>query len=300
MMSGVDSLRLVVRLRSLRMSSACSAGWAITMTLHASCVVVCPAIDPPAVLGFVDSPDLFEISGAAVGATGIWVHNDGERGDRVHEIDRSGLVRRVVDLSNVDAVDVEDVALDPGSDRGSALVVGDIGDNAGSRDAIALYRFTEASAVDGESVVVQRMDLRYGDGQSRDAEALMVDPRDGTHFIWTKTDDGKPEIFDAPRGGVQHTLEAIDVDWRVEPRDWEPITAADISTDRRWIAARSRTRAWFWPLFGSQSVEAALAGNACEVELTSESQGEALAFSPSGFITLSEGDSSPIFEYGWP
>ena len=70
-----------------------------------------------------------------------------------------------------------------------ALFVGDIGDNQDLWPEVAVYRVTEPARLRDATVPAVRYRLRYPDG-SRDAEALLVDPRTNRLYVATKNSDG--------------------------------------------------------------------------------------------------------------
>ena len=98
-------------------------------------------------------------------------------------------------VAGAEHVDWEDIAI-----RGRTLYIGDIGDNLAQRPEIAVYRMPETSTV------AEKITLRYPDGP-HDAEALLVDPRDGTIVIVTKNFSGPAGVYvgrgAAPRGHVE-------------------------------------------------------------------------------------------------
>ncbi|CAA9359598.1 MAG: hypothetical protein AVDCRST_MAG34-2354 [uncultured Nocardioidaceae bacterium] len=139
-----------------------------------------PPAEVEAAFSFVD-PSIDESSGLLV------------VGDRVLTVDDSGdgPVIYVVDGQSGDTVgrttcsqgSVEDVeALAAGPD--GSVWVGDIGDNGAERDGVSVYRLPAVETGD-QTVAAQRFDLRYEDGP-QNAEALLIDPRDGRLFVVTK------------------------------------------------------------------------------------------------------------------
>ena len=126
-----------------------------------------------------------------------------DAGDVVHTVNDSGSgpVLYTVDVStgattgrttytDGEVVDVE--ALAPGRDR--TVWVGDIGDNAASRDSVSLYRVRPGQGG------AARLDLTYPDGP-RDAEALLAHPRTGRLFVVSKTVFGGT-VYAVPAGAA--------------------------------------------------------------------------------------------------
>jgi len=100
-------------------------------------------------------------------------------------VDGRGRTVATVRLRGVDPYDPE--ALAPGRDETGrpALFLGDIGDNRARRPDISVFRFPEPSRLVDQTVDAGWFRFTYPDGP-RDAEALLVDPRDGRLWVATK------------------------------------------------------------------------------------------------------------------
>jgi hypothetical protein len=231
------------------------------------------------VLGRVGAPAA-EVSGLArSSAGGFWAHNDSGDAPRIFELARDGSVRREVTVGGAEHVDWEDIAI-----RGRTLYIGDIGDNLAQRPEVAVYRMGE------NSTTATKLTLRYPDGP-HDAEALLVDPRDGTIVIVTKDLGGTAGVYSGRRLRKAATLEL---------GLGQAITAGDAAADT--IVLRSYDRAYVWIRRGKESITRALKRKPCVAgaNLAAEGQGEALALSRDGraFWTLSEGPRPPLRRYG--
>ncbi len=231
------------------------------------------------VLGRV-GPPAAEVSGLVrSGAGGFWAHNDSGDAPRVFEFARDGTVRREVAVGGAEHVDWEDLAI-----RGRTLYIGDIGDNLAQRPDIAVYRMSETSTA------ATKLTLRYPDGP-HDAEALLVDPRDGTIVIVTKDFGGTAGVYSGRQLRRVATLE-LGVG--------QAITAGDVSG--RTIVLRSYDRAYVWTRRGSEPIARALKRKPClaAANLAAEGQGEALALSRDGraFWTVPEGPRPALRRYG--
>jgi len=187
-------------------------------------------------------------------------------------------------------VDWEDIAI-----RGRTLYVGDIGDNAAQREAVAIYRFAEP-APGTSTVPADRIVLRYPDG-ARDAEALLIDPRTGTVVIVTKDIGGRSDVYIAGRRGLRKAL-------TLRLGIGQPVTAGDVSADGRTIVLRSYDRAFVWTKRRSEPIATALRRAPCTAgtDLLAEGQGEALALTRNGraFYTVPEGAGAPLRRYARP
>ena len=117
----------------------------------------------------------------------VWCGRTPDGGDvaEVMAVDERGRTVATVRLRGVDPYDPE--ALAPGSmpDGRPALFLGDIGDNRARRPDISVFRFAEPRRLTDQTVGRTWWKLSYPDGP-KDAEALLVDPRDGRIWIATK------------------------------------------------------------------------------------------------------------------
>lgn len=248
-------------------------------------------------LGAVSDPRVDEASGLAWGGGDtFWVHNDDGDAD-MFVVDTSGAVLAVVRLGSVEPVDIEDIAMRYEGGQPAELLVGDIGGESGDRESVGLYRLDPSNPVDGTVNVTYEV-LTYPDGQDRDAEALLVDPTDGTPYIVTQEKDDTARVFrSGPDIKISRALEDLGV---LDAVGGKSITAGDVSVDGAWVALRSSEKVWLWPREPGQDLASVFAGEPCELDLAVEPQGEALAFDPSGFVTISEGVDQPLLRYDWP
>lgn len=240
-------------------------------------------------VGRAEGAALTELSGLVRTRTGtFWTHNDSGDSARVFELGKDGALRREVQLSGVEAVDWEDIAL-----RGRTLYVGDIGDNLGQRASIAVYRF---AIPQGATATATKVELRYPD-RAHDAEALLVDPRTGQLAIVTKNLGGAADVYTATRAGA--LVKAATVELGLG----QAVTAGDVSADGRTIVLRTYDSAYVWRKPRAQSLATALGREpdcTAGADLLDEGQGETLALSRDGraFYTLPEGARPVLRRYG--
>ena len=153
-----------------------------------SLAVATGAAPGPTLLFRLQDPALEESSGLAASQLhdgAFWSHPDGGDVAEVMAVDDRGRTVATVRLRGVDPYDPE--ALAPGSmpDGRPALFLGDIGDNRARRPDISVFRFAEPQRLVDQTVARTWWQLAYPDGP-KDAEALLVDPRDGRIWIATK------------------------------------------------------------------------------------------------------------------
>jgi hypothetical protein len=273
--------------------------WLVGLAVLAEEATSCPETERVTDSRTIADETLSEISGlvASRSQPGIlWVHNDSGDGAVVYAIDFDGqLLARVQllrsDGSKIDAVDCEDIALGPGPSDGDFLFLADIGDNAGSRETIRIYRFSEPHVtVEANGHVADMaaecdvIEAAYPD-RPRDAEALLVDPLSGEVVIVSK------DFINARAYRVPNRLEGIaTLEFLVElARGF--ITGGDISGDGLSIVLRGYWNAEIWTRSPGANWWESLGMPGCPASLAIEPQGEAIGFSDSGqgYLTVSEG-----------
>ncbi len=253
---------------------------------------------------------LDEVSGLAQSRANpgvFWVHNDSGDEPRVYAVSRSGALLGRYTLAGATAIDWEDMAIAPAADGRSFLYLADIGDNAGRRRSVRVYRVSEPVVAMDQSVVetlspVTSYDFVYDDGP-RDAEGFMVDPLTGDFYVVSKREPDGNRLYRSisPSDSTMNTFE------RVGRFTTTGTTGADISPDGLQVLIRRYSSAinpdtppalagsyWSRP-DTSVSLVALLAQPAQTVRLVAEAQGEAIAFAADnkGFYTTSEHGSLP-------
>jgi hypothetical protein len=246
---------------------------------------------PGAVLDRVlRDPRIIESSGLAVSRRHdgvLWTHNDSGDGARLYAIGPDGSTFATVTLAGVDARDWEAMASSTGVDGTALLWIGDIGDNAGTRDnGILVHRVVEPAELADAQVQPTTYRLRYP-GVPVDAESLLVDPRNGRLIVITK----------APVGGTVYGAPlALDPE---RPNVLEPLgDAPDLLTD----AAFSPDGRMLVRGYGAMRVGAPDFGWSAPVALPPTEQGESLAVSADGAVVYvgSEGARSRVWRLAPP
>lgn len=134
----------------------------------------------PSLQALITDPALNEISGIAASRRndGIyWVHGDAPRPAELLAINAKGALIARLRIEGVRAVDWEDIA-SYRKDGKAWLLIGDIGDNNGSRSQYEVITVEEPE-IDGKISTFSvkpawRLRFRYADG-ARDCEAMAVD-----------------------------------------------------------------------------------------------------------------------------
>ena len=246
-----------------------------------------------------------ELSGLALSrsqARVLWTHNDSGDRPRVFAVAPDGRLLAEVAVTGAEHVDWEDIAVGPAPDAGDALYIGDIGDNAATRSAVAVYRAPEPSLASGApsaTAPAQRLTLRYPD-RAHDAEALLVDPSSGALVIVTKDFGGVARVYAAnqPASDTTTTMRRAAT---LSLGTGEAVTAGDVSANGRTIVLRTYDRAFVWSRRRGESLASALRRRPCAVraDLLVEGQAEALALTRDGraFYTVPEGGHPKLRRY---
>ncbi len=244
----------------------------------------------------MQSNDLNELSGliASHSNPGLyWAHNDSGDAARIFLIDpNTGEIKLEARLDKVNAVDFEDITLRV-AQSGTHLIIGDIGDNRGVRDRLALYQIREPKLGSNKQIIIpaseiQTMHIRYEEG-ARDAETLMSDA-DGSLLIISKREDSNYIYQFDFEAGKDRLLTALA---RINIKD---ITAGDIHSSGA-ILLRNYAQIYYWPAPDKNSTKKAdfsiierLSKEAPQLVMTApEPQGEAIAWGlETGFYSIPE------------
>jgi hypothetical protein len=244
----------------------------------------------------LQDPRIDEASGMAVSQVHrgvVWIINDSKGGPYVYGIDATGATVARLTLANLANRDWE--ALAPGVDDSGdpALWIGEIGDNDARFDSVKLYRIPEPTELGDQQSPWRRYELTYPDG-AHNAEALMVDPSDGTIYVVTKEalGAGVYATDGAPVPGTTTTMRRVGS---------APMFVTDgaISPNADQVALRTYTSLYLYPAGSFLSGDDAGGGR---FGLPSQPQGESLAYLRDGKSVLvgSEGIDTAIYEVQLP
>jgi hypothetical protein len=274
--------------------------------------LVCPTVAPVRVEGHVQDDDIDELSGlvASRRRPGMyWVHNDSGDDARAFAIDVQGHLLAELTLSNADATDIEDIALERGKEgEPDVLYLADMGDNFRRREKVQLYRIAEPVVPQDSAPLeltreAQVIEVAYEDG-AHDAEALLLDPRSGDLFLVTKASPLSREewvgVYRVARAAL--LAEQPVVARKVASIPVGPATAGDVAPDGSAIIVRNYRGALYWPRAQGDTIAQALAKPACRLPIAeADRKGEAIGFTPDmrAYVTSTEGGHSAIFRYAF-
>jgi hypothetical protein len=262
-------------------------------------------------IGTITSQSLAEISGMTPSRTarGLWwVHNDSGDKARIYLIDERGKLHGRFIVTGARNRDWEDMAGYLDNNKRPMLYLADFGDNSRKRDDLIIYRIKEPvipkggskGLRDGATESAEAFPFRYPDGR-HDAEALLVDPKNGRPYVITKTMSSSGGVYRFPlplRPKEKVTLEKVPGKAVDQISNLLMVTGAAVSPDGRRVVIRT--------YFGAYELSRASSGGNFETIFKSElttiklpllRQGEAIGYSLDGrsIVTTSEKIPAPIF-----
>ncbi len=259
---------------------------------------LCADCAAPLAVGKVTSDQLGEISGivASQASPGIYfVHNDSGDKARFFAINGSGNELATFELpKGTGSVDWEDIALGP-CPLGRCVYLADTGDNLKVRASSAIYRAPEPVELTDGTLPAEALPFTYPDGP-RDVEAMLVHPITGVITLVTKT-LGLSEIYELPMpltpGSSVVAIKRGTISLPIEPAF---VTGGDVHPDAKSVLLRTYANAYDFKMIAGATVADALLGEACEVPLAVEPQGEAIGWlaGGKGYVTVSEGKDAPV------
>jgi hypothetical protein len=257
-------------------------------------------------LGEINYEFLKEISGMASSRINddiFWIHNDSGNENKIFAIDRTGKLKAIYVLDDIELIDTEDIAVGVGPDEDVPYIyLADIGDNNAARDVKYIYRFREPEIPLSSTVItdtIKNIDLMtfdYPDGK-RDAETIMIDPIDKNIIIVSKREKNV-NVYSAPipaEGDSQLTFEKIAVlPFGSSIINNSGVTAGDISAEGNEILIKTYLKIYYYSRTADESLEKVFQKTPLEVAYEPEPQGEAICFGSKGegFYTTSE--ASPL------
>jgi hypothetical protein len=259
--------------------------------------------------GVLENKEIVEASGLAVSRNNpslIWVHNDSGHPNWLYVVGENAEDFGTFIVRGAFNRDWEDIAAGPGPVDGvTYLYIGEIGDNLAQYDIMSVYRLPEPDISGLDSVAnefiddVDRIDYVYPDGQSRDAETLMVDPWTRDLYIVSKRDE-KSIVYIAP---WPQSTEKVMTLTAVGIFPFNRALAGDISADGTEIVIKTDTRLYYWERKPGEAIYNALVKQPLLLPYILEPQGEAFGWMPdgSGYFTLSEkvfGIEPVLYYYG--
>lgn len=164
---------------------------------------------------FLLPTEVEETSGLIYYSNGFWTHNDSGGQPIIFKLDTlSGEVIQRITLNNVINIDWEDIAQDD-----EFIYIGDIGNNTGNRDDLAIYIIDKSDIPDSgdNNVDVEKITFSYSDYPGKidkrnennfDCEALIA--TDNWIYLFSKNrGDNKSKLYQLPKTTGEQTAQLI-------------------------------------------------------------------------------------------
>lgn len=213
-----------------------------------------------------------------------FTHNDSGDTSRFFALGPGGRTLAVFRLRGATHYDWEDMSAGPRH----TLWFGDIGSNASKRGSISVYRVKEPRRLKSRAVAYTRFRFRYSDGQSHNAEALLVNPVTGALVVVTKSMNDGAFYRARPPFSIRGTTTLKRVRSAPGPG---VITAGSFSPDGKKMAIRSYGRAYIYSKFRGAPYVMGIPNG-----------GEALAYARyrRGLVVGKEGVHAPVYRVTRP
>lgn len=282
-------------------------------TLAALFLLAAPRPATAEVTGTVVSGDLREASGLVASRRHpgiLWTHNDSGDGPRLFAIREDGTLVATYTLTGALARDWEDIALGPGPKRGvDYLYVGDIGNNCECRTDLGVYRVPEPDLPPSPATGIpvtgyERISYTFPE-KPANAEALLVDPRDGGLYLVDKVKTNTARLWRFPVPAVSGASVTLVEEARLTLPIPDPceaaylVTGGDVSADGSAIMLTTYTHVLRWYRGGKQGFASAMRGVPSVLHRHQAANIESLAIRPDGaaYRVLPEGDHPVLTLY---
>jgi hypothetical protein len=240
-----------------------------------------------------------------------WTVNDSGNAPNVFAVDEQGRAHGTFRVEGAENDDWESMQSGPGRDGGTALYVGDIGDNDGKRRELTIYRVPEpepsaagSRAANGRTASAEAFKISYPSG-ARDAETLLVHPKTGEMLIVTKETAGRAVVFQVPlpldtrRTARMEQIASLDL--RAIGAGADLVTDGTVSPDGRRVTIRTYGRALEYDVPEGAPL-ASIWGQTPRVSAMNDGvQGESITYRADGIglVSISEGSPAPLFLTPW-
>ncbi len=267
----------------------------------------------PQIAGKIESAEITESSGivASKCQTDIfWTHNDSGNGAFIFAMNAKGKHLGAWRVSGAKNNDWEDIAAFKNENGECFLYIGDIGNNARSREEFMIYRIGEPKVSGADKTSNKKKPLETEKAETikfdypdmrHDAETLLVHPQSGDIYVLTKRLSGASAVYKLSKNynsNKKNRLEKI-VDFTVPAVPNGFLTGGDVSSDGKRVIICDYFN-------GYELVLPEKAKNFDEiwkqapsvVALGEREQGEAVGYSIDGnsIFATSEKKNSPILE----
>jgi hypothetical protein len=240
-----------------------------------------------------------------------WTLNDSGNSPTVYAVDDQGRSRGTLRVEEAENVDWESMQVGPGRDGGgSALYIGDTGDNDRERREIVIYRVPEpepaqpgARSSNGRTSDAEAFKVQYPNGP-RDAEGLLVHPKSGEILVVTKEVLGRAGIYRVPLPlDARKTVKMdrlAEVDMARVGVKIDVVTDATVSADGRLVTIRTYGSALEYDVPPGAPLASIWEQTPRVARLDDGSQGEGITYRADAGALITIGENTPAFLYETP
>jgi hypothetical protein len=225
----------------------------------------------------------------------LWVHNDSGNAPEIYLVDKKLKIVLTVKLKGVFNRDWEDMAIGPGPEPGKTyLYIADIGDNLGIFPTKVIYRFEEPKLDTAQKSIdiktLKRIIFRLPNNQTKDSEAMLLDPITKNLYILSKEDSAKLYEVKYPYNIESDPQRDTVIAENLGAYNLPKVTSGAIASNGQEILIKNYRRVWYWKNPDQKPLAEVLKVKPIMIPYDSEPQGEAItwAHDGSGFFTLSE------------
>ena len=215
----------------------------------------------------------------------FWTHNDSGGKPILYLIDINGKIKLEVELKGLKNKDWEEI-ITVYEEGVPSIYVGEVGDNRGIRDDIALFRIEEPKLNGQAKIQIDREDievmpLAYKEGP-RDAEAILYDFATKEFVLVTKREKHSM-VYSFPFTPSDKKV-VIESKGTVPSRNF---TAADMNQEGE-ILLKHYASIFYWGESSVPAVDRLLDWDPISINYSPEPQGEAICWYEEDFYTISE------------
>ena len=154
---------------------------------------------------------------ATIDKNSIWSHNDNSGNAELYNFDSTGTLQRTLKILNATNTDWEDLT----KDTAGNFYIGDIGNNANTRQNLKIYRIPNPALVTGDSVTAEIINYSYPDQlafpppdslKNFDSEAMLAF-NDSLYIFskdWSNPYQGYTKLYKLPAAAGTYTAELVD------------------------------------------------------------------------------------------
>jgi hypothetical protein len=239
-----------------------------------------------------------------------WTLNDSGNAPSVFALDEEGQARGMFRVDGAENEDWEALQLGPDGNGGTALYIGDIGDNDAERKELTIYRIPEpepsgpeARAASDRRLEAEAFKIAYPTG-ARDAETLLVHPQTGEILLLSKEQVGRTTVYRLPQPldarRTNRMEKVVDIDLGAVGVKADVLVDGTVSADARRVTIRTYGSALEYDVPPGATL-ASIWGQTPRVsKLDDGPQGESITYRVDGSALISIGEGSPARIYASP